>query len=72
VAYKQQERNSAFYVVHAEMLQVGPVRNLPYGQRRYYISTEAKGSVAKRISGHESQGAWHQYELTDSKLPVAR
>jgi hypothetical protein len=31
-----------------------------------------KGSVEKKIPGRESQGAWRQGELTDSKPPVVK
>jgi hypothetical protein len=33
---------------------------------------DRKGSVEKRISGHEPQGAWRQDELIGGKPPVVK
>jgi hypothetical protein len=33
---------------------------------------DRKGSAEKKISGHESQGAWLQDELTGGKPPVVK
>jgi hypothetical protein len=33
---------------------------------------DSKGSVERKISCHESQGAWHQDELIGGKPPVVK
>jgi hypothetical protein len=33
---------------------------------------DLKGSAEKKITGRESQGAWHQEELIGGKLPVVK
>jgi hypothetical protein len=33
---------------------------------------DRKGSVERKISGHGSQGAWHQDELMGGKPPVEK
>jgi hypothetical protein len=37
-----------------------------------YDHYDRKGSVEKKISGRESQGAWHQDELIGGKPPVVK
>jgi hypothetical protein len=43
-----------------------------WSERTLHKDYDRKDSVEKKISGHESQGAWCQDELIGRKLPVIK